>query len=567
MTLKTKVLTSIPIFFFVFLIFSLFHYSYAQSPVIISFNSDIEIQKEGTLLIEEKIDVDFGSEQKHGLVREITYKITNEDGDRLKFGIEILDISDGQGNKYNFSSAKINDYIELKIGDPDKLITGQKTYVIKYRVSGGITYFTDHDELYWNLSGNYWNYPIESFTSRIELPEGTNEENIKYICYEGNDTSEEQTCDVMYENGFIYASSSRLLVPGEGITAGVSFPKGLVAVLEPEKDDMSLISKIFLGLLVLLASLWYLVLPLKIFINSLKEKKFIRQNEKIVAAWFESPQYDNGDAFTPAETGFILDKKIDHQELTATIIHLAQRGYLKIREDSKNDFSFIKAKSIDSPELRDFEKKVLEAIFEKGDEVRDTDLKKSTTLFNKISDFNKKVEDSLMKEKMFEQKPSSIDIKNMIFTGIGFTTFNFLLGFTALLFGKGSAKRTLNGVQKYSEAKSLLNFIKSQDEQLNFQANNQMFFEKLLPYAAAFGVEKIWAERFKDLSMAKPDWYEGNSFTNAAFVSGMTRNIGGSVRSATASSMSSTRSSSGFSSGFSGGHSGGGGGGGGGGGW
>lgn len=567
MTLKTKVLMSIPICIFVFLILSNINCSLAQTPKITNFNSEIDIQKEGTLLIEEKIDVDFGVEQKHGLVREITYKKVNEDGDRLKFAVEIIEVSDGQGYKYNFSSSKINDYIELKIGDPNKLITGIKTYVIKYRVSGGITYFTDHDELYWNLSGNYWNYPIESFNSKIKLPEGTDKENIKYLCYEGNDTSEEQTCNIKYDDGVILVSSSRVLAPGEGITAGISFPKGLVAVLEPEKDEMSLFSKITLGLLTLLASLWYLVLPIKIIFNSLKERKFTKQNEKIVAAWFEPPQYDKGDVFTPAEAGFILDKKIDHRELTATIIHLAQRGFLRIREDSKNNFSFIKIKSIDSPGLKDFEEKVLEAIFEKGDDVSDKDLKKSTTLFTKISDFNKKVEDSLMNEHMFEQKPSAVDTKNMIFTGIGFTTFNLLLGFAALLFGRGSAKRTLNGVQKYSEAMSLLNFIKSQDEQLNFQANNQMFFEKLLPYAAAFGVEKIWAERFKDLSMAKPDWYEGSSFTSAAFVSVMTRNIGGSVRSATASSMSSTRSSSGFSSGFSGGHSGGGGGGGGGGGW
>ena len=567
MTLKTKFLISIPIYTFVYLIFFNSNYSLAQSPKITNFKSDIEIQREGTLFIEEKIDVDFGSEEKHGLVREITYKKINQDGDRMKLGIDILEIKDQQGNEYRFSTDKIKDYIELKIGDPNKLITGQQTYVIKYRISGGLTYFSDHDELYWNLSGNYWNYPIESFNSRIKLPEGTNVENLKYLCYEGNASSEEQTCKISYDNGFIYVSSSRVLLPGEGITAGISFPKGLVAVLEPQKDNMSLFSKITLGLLSLLGSMWYLVLPLKILINSLKERRFTKQSEKVVSAWFEPPQYENGDVFTPAETGFILDKKIDHRELTATIIHLAQRGFIKIREDSKNYYSFLKQKDINTPNLKDFEKKVLEALFEKGDEVRDRDLKNSRTLFTKIEAFNKQVEDSLMREKMFEQTPSNIDAKNMIFTGVGFTTLNLLLGFVALIFGRGSAKRTSIGIEKFSEAKSLMNFLQSQDEQLNFQANNQMFFEKLLPYAAAFGVEKIWAERFKDISLVKPDWYEGSNFTSVAFVNGMTSNIGGSMRSAVSSSMTTTRSSSGFSSGFSGGHSGGGGGGGGGGGW
>lgn len=114
---------------------------------------------------------------------------------------------------------------------------------------------------------------------------------------------------------------------------------------------------------------------------------------------------------------------------------------------------------------------------------------------------------------------------------------------------------------------SLMNFLKSQDEQINFQAMNQMFFEKLLPYAAAFGVEKQWAKRFKDIYLTKPDWYEGENFSNSVFISSMTGNIGGSMKSSYSSGMSSTRSSSGFSSGFSGGSSGGGGGGGGGGSW
>jgi len=131
------------------------------------------------------------------------------------------------------------------------------------------------------------------------------------------------------------------------------------------------------------------------------------------------------------------------------------------------------------------------------------------------------------------------------------------------IFGRKSAKRTLLGVEKYSEAASLLNFLKSQDEQLNFQSKNKMFFEKLLPYAAGFGVEKVWAERFKDISVQKPDWYEGDNFSNILFIGALTSNISGSVK----SSMSPTRSSSGFSSGFSSGSSGGGGGGGGGGSW
>lgn len=93
-------------------------------------------------------------------------------------------------------------------------------------------------------------------------------------------------------------------------------------------------------------------------------------------------------------------------------------------------------------------------------------------------------------------------------------------------------------------------------------------FEKLLPYAVAFGVEKIWAKRFADIDMKQPEWYEGYSgysYSSTNFVRSLDSSFDRVNKAATP--VSSTSSSSGFSSGFSGGSSGGGGGGGGGGSW
>ena len=590
-------------------------FSKAFAEKIQNFQSNIEINKDGTVTVEEVIDYDFGGLQRHGLVRNLDYKRTNQDGKTYIIDFDVLSVTDQQGRPYNFSKSKSARFIELKIGDADKLITGQKTYVIKYKLSGSITYFTDHDEFYWNLVGFEWDVPVENFKASIDLPEGVAEDNSSTVCYEGPFGSTSQSCSVSYSNGKVLIASSRVLNPGENITVGVSFPKDLVSVLKPKEDKPSIFRYIILAVVGFVAFVWYLFLPIKILIKSIKESKFIKKNERIVSAWFEPPQYKNGDTFTPAETGFIVDKVIDHKELTATLIHLAQKGFLKIREDGKKHFIFVRLKEIDSPELKNFEQQVMSAIFKEGvnlkdldentlkslnqklpglekfnniikipqlvnleneikgtavevkDEVKDSDLKKSKTLFGKISKFNKYVENEIVEEGMFENKPSETYAQNMMLFGLGLTTFNLFLAMVSFIARRKTAKITLKGIEKYSEAKSLLNFLKSQDEQLNFQSKNQMFFEKLLPYAAAFGVEKIWAERFKDISMAKPDWYEGDNFANSVFIGNMTHNIGGSMKSAHSSSMSSTRSSSGFSSGFSGGSSGGGGGGGGGGSW
>jgi uncharacterized membrane protein len=100
---------------------------------------------------------------------------------------------------------------------------------------------------------------------------------------------------------------------------------------------------------------------------------------------------------------------------------------------------------------------------------------------------------------------------------------------------------------------------------LEFQADKQLMFERLLPFAIVFGVEKIWAKRFESLNITQPTWYRSYSLTN--FNSYLLVNSLNSSMRSLATAATPTRSSTGYSSGFSGGFSGGGGGGGGGGSW
>ena len=528
------------------------------------FQSNFTVNKNGTISVEEVIRYDFGDQQKHGIYRDISTRKENQDGKIYKLKISVQSVNNENGSPYKYTTPSKTGYESLKIGDPNNTITGEHIYVIKYTVSGAITYFSDHDELYWNITGNDWEVPITLVTSKITLPLGIPNGTTKIICYEGSKGSISQNCFTGISQTTVMTSTNKPLGINEGLSFVVSFPKGYVDILEPQKDNSGLIAKIMSAIFSLLLFLWFVVLPIKILVDSLKEKRFTKNNERIVAAWFEPPQYENKIVFSPAETGLIIDKTIDHKELTGTIIYLAQRGYLKIRNDGKRDFSFIKLKDYTTDtDLRDFERKTLEVIFDGKDEVKVTDLKDSSKFLSNSQKFKKDVEEELMTNKMFEKKPSVVALSMIALGMFALFTMNLFLAFVCLAFGRKSAKRTLIGIEKYSEAKSLFNFLKSQDEKLDFQAQNQMFFEKLLPYATAFGAEKIWAERFKGIDMVKPDWYEGEDFSDVMALSYMSNSLASSVH----SSMSPTSSSSGFSSGFSGGSSGGGGGGGGGGSW
>ncbi len=152
---------------------------------------------------------------------------------------------------------------------------------------------------------------------------------------------------------------------------------------------------------------------------------------------------------------------------------------------------------------------------------------------------------------------------------LGLFTGSFLLALAAFVFGRNLPRKTIEGVKAKNVAFSLRNFLKSQKRQLAFQADKQMMFEKLLPYAIVFGVERIWARRFADLDLKPPQWYQTydqRSFNSVVFINSLNSSLS-SFRSSVVPPPTSTTSTRGFSSGFGGGFSGGGGGGGGGGSW
>ena len=198
-----------------------------------NYRVNVNVKPEGKVHVREIIKYDFGFWQKHGIIRQIPYIKTNKEGKKFKLDIDIFTVKNELCDNYQFQKSVENDVISVKIGDPDKTVTGINTYILSYEVSGAITYFSDHDELWWNAVGDEWSVPISSASILISTPSGGKPESYRWRCYSGSVGSEGDDCVITSKINSAEIQLARPLNSGEGLGFIVSFEPGLMARLEP----------------------------------------------------------------------------------------------------------------------------------------------------------------------------------------------------------------------------------------------------------------------------------------------------------------------------------------------
>ena len=533
-----------------------------------NFNTDIHLLKDGSMEVIETIDYFFDT-PRHGIYRNIPY--TLRDGyKRYDMEFKFEDITDEKGKKYNADKSKSGEQWVIKIGDPNKTISGDHTYIISYTVKGALRYFEDHDELYWNATGTQWTVPIVKATASVTLPEKVKDTDIKMVCYTGAYDSTDKKCDTWTDGTTTGYETTLYLNSYQGMTIVDGFPKGIIEVLKPIEFVPFFdrwYGKIALFGIIMAAILWYLVLPIYLVIKWFQKGRDPEVGIAVTAT-FDPPKIGKRD-LSPAESGALLDETVDKRDLFATIVDLARRGYIKIREPKEKEFHLDRTTPKSKrnvipgltrdPGLLPFEQTLLDGIFSGATTVKLKEVKFYTTALEVETELYK----LMVTHKYFVKNPRTT--RNLYYGlgAVGLVTGNFVLFLIALIFGRVMPAKTIHGAHTAKKAEGLKNFLKSQERQMNFQGNKQMLFEKLLPYAVAFGVEKAWAKRFEGMDLKNPDWYEGTSsthFNTIIFANSLSNSYSNFA-------VSSTPPSSSSSSGFSGGSSGGGGGGGGGGSW
>ena len=314
--------------------------TFAQySEVIKDYKVQIIIEKQGTINVSETIIYDFGNLFKHGIYRDIPFIKTNQSGKKYQLDFSKISVQDEFKNNYKFIKYQQNNDLIFKIGDPNSTITGVHTYIINYTVAGALTYFSDHDELYWNAIGDEWTVPIEKMTVNILFG--------NQIKIDPNDTKlecfgENCTFNIDENNNIIFTDQKANYF--KGLTIVVGWPKNIVSVLEPKPYVTfweTALGKLVILIGILTIIFWYLIYPFWLVI-----KWYLYGRDPYVGipvtALFDIPKNKNNIEMRPAELGFIINEKLDQSDITATFVDLARRGYFRIKENKKNDYSLIK---------------------------------------------------------------------------------------------------------------------------------------------------------------------------------------------------------------------------------
>ena len=208
----------------------LWHQSALAVERITSFDCRVVVGEEGMLSITETITVIAeGNKIKHGIYRDIPIRYSDGGlGTNIPFTITAIEYD---GKPANYGTVSSDTTKRIYIGDKDTTVPhGTHTYTISYDTRQ-LRFFDDHDEVYWNATGNAWDFPIEQATARVLLPEDVPQEAVQAEAYLGPLGSKNQTgveiapLDDAVGTQF---STSQQLEPRSGMTIVVQFPKGFV---------------------------------------------------------------------------------------------------------------------------------------------------------------------------------------------------------------------------------------------------------------------------------------------------------------------------------------------------
>ncbi len=304
--------------------------------VIRSFISDVTVDADGRLEVRETITIRSEMREiRRGILRDFPITYNTKNGTRTRVGFDVLRVQ-RNGSDEPYATESIANGMRIRIGSKDVLLNpGEHTYKIIYQTSRQIGFFDSYDELYWNVTGNGWSFPIEQATVIVRLPGGADIKPERSSLYVGPQGENSGVGELLQNSGNRFsARTTGRLNANEGFTIALAWQKGIV--LPPSaadvqrdwvKDNLGFFSLVLTTLAVGLFYVW---------------------------AWFRvgrdpptgviAPLFHPPEGLGAAGVRYVWKQGYDDKAFAAGLVGLAVKGRMKI-DGSGSDYAVTKQQS------------------------------------------------------------------------------------------------------------------------------------------------------------------------------------------------------------------------------
>ncbi|KPF59753.1 DUF2207 domain-containing protein [Rhizobium sp. AAP116] len=326
--------------------------------VIRDYHADIVVLPDATIEVTETITVNAeGNEIRRGIFRDFPLYAQDARGFRQKVDFELISVERDGRPEANHTET-VSGGIRIYTGSADVFLQpGEYTYTITYWTGRQIRYFDDHDELYWNVTGNGWLFPIDRAGATVTLPDDAVP--TRTTVYTGPSGSTAQNArEIPGSNGLEF-QTTQPLSPNEGLTIVLAFDKGVVAAPSSEdstwwfiRDNLNTIIG-FGGLAV-------------IFLYYLRSWVAVgRDPPKGIVV----PRWDPPEGISPALVNYIDNKGFSGAgwtALSAAALNLAVAGYVEL-DDLDSSITIRRTKKTVTSKLQSGEAALIAEIPSSGD--------------------------------------------------------------------------------------------------------------------------------------------------------------------------------------------------------
>jgi hypothetical protein len=498
--------------------------SHVQGEHVQELRQELTLSAHGRLGVTEYITVDFGVSGQPHFYRYVP-TLYKRSGKLCNFEVYVKGVSDSQGHPLPYTSKPVQTFECITIGDLHTAYSGVHNFKLSYDLIGSVNHVSGQPELFYSALGPQWTMPVDTASITLALAANQAGQARRAVAYLGSVASKKHAR--LNESGGNLHISADKLAPGEDIILVLPLPAGSIAA-QGLPDTLAEIYQT--SQMIFYLPVFTTIFLILIWLLLGSDQRFGKAPTFSLKALWQPPQ-----ELTPAEAGTVIDESCDDKDIISTVIDLANRGYLAIRETpchglvgyGSKDYEFSQPPQPVVGALKAHEELLLNVIFTGRNKAYLSDMRGYFIDYMPL--FRKAIQKQVTVDRYFARNPQAdrdYFVNSGIFIGamgalfyaysvIATDTYKMasvgLIIAGALIFAASPLmpKRTRKGVAAVEQLHKFEHFIMSASDQEIAAALEQEpeIFYRLLPYTVVNGMGGHWAERFKNRLSAGPAWY------------------------------------------------------------